>query len=282
MPVDVAAASQFVWSSARLLDRHRFALLFGDGSADLVVATLRGYCNPDGGFGHAMEPDLRSPESQPSATLYALEALEEAGALDSSLAREAVAWVGSIADEDGGLPFALPGFEAYPHSPWWSTSPGSFLTFAVAALVHRNGIADPWLDRATTWAWRAIDAAESPSGYWLVHACAFLDAVGDEVRARDALASLAVRIAPELLAAVASTDEETLRPLDFSPRRGSRSRALFSDEAIAAHLDHLEAGQREDGGWMFDWLAWSPEQTTAWRGIVTIRALELLRDHGRL
>ena len=40
-------------------------------------------------------------------------------------------------------------------------------------------------------------------------------------------------------------------------------------------------GQQEDGGWMFDWLAWSPEQTSAWRGIVTIRALTWLRDNGR-
>jgi hypothetical protein len=78
------------------------------------------------------------------------------------------------------------------------------------------------------------------------------------------------------------SDEEKLRPVDFSPRPGTRSRALFSDELIAASLDHIEGGQREDGGWMFDWLAWSPAQTTDWRGIVTIRALVALRAHGRL
>jgi hypothetical protein len=43
-----------------------------------------------------------------------------------------------------------------------------------------------------------------------------------------------------------------------------------------------EAEQQDDGGWMFDRLAWSPAQATAWRGIVTIRALAWLRDNGRL
>ena len=51
---------------------------------------------------------------------------------------------------------------------------------------------------------------------------------------------------------------------------------------IEAHLDEVEREQQDDGGWMFDWLAWSPEQTSAWRGIVTIRALTWLRDNGRL
>jgi hypothetical protein len=43
-----------------------------------------------------------------------------------------------------------------------------------------------------------------------------------------------------------------------------------------------EAGQQNDGGWMFDWLSWSPAQTSAWRGAVTIRAPMWLRPHGRL
>jgi hypothetical protein len=33
---------------------------------------------------------------------------------------------------------------------------------------------------------------------------------------------------------------------------------------------------------MFDWLAWSPAQTTDWSGNVTIRALTWLRDNERL
>jgi len=281
MAVDQRAAEDFIWRAARLLDRHRYALLFADGSAKPVLEALRGYRNADGGFGHALEPDLRCPGSQPAPTLHALDVLKEAGAADSEMARDARAWIVSIADGDGGIPFVLAGFEDYPHAPWWSPQPGSFLTFELAAVLHGSGIADDeWLDRATDWCWRSIDTNEQPSGYWLKNACRFLDNVPDEQRARAAIASLATRVGPSVLAGDGA--DGGLRALDLSPRPGSRSRDLVSEASIEAHLDAVESGQQEDGGWTFDFSAWSPAQTTEWRGVVTIGALTCLRDHGRL
>jgi hypothetical protein len=283
MPIDRTAAETFIWSAARLIDRHRYALLFAGGSAQPVIEALRGYRNADGGFGHALEPDLRCPSSQPAATLYALESLHEARALDGELARAARAWTASIAAPDGGIPFVLSGFEDYPHSPWWLPEPGSFLTFGFAAVLHAGRVQDDlWLDRSTAWCWSAIESAEQPNGYWLKNACAFLDAVPDEDRARAAISSLARRIDPAALAPEGGAEGEGLRPLDLSPYPGSRSRALFTEAQVDAHLDAVEAGQQDDGGWMFDWLAWSPAQTNDWRGNVTIRALTWLRDNGRL
>jgi hypothetical protein len=93
MPINKSAAESFVWSAARLVDRHRYALLFADGPAQPVIDALRGYRNGDGGFGHALEPDLRSPESQPAPTLYALEILNEAGAAGREITRDARAWI---------------------------------------------------------------------------------------------------------------------------------------------------------------------------------------------
>ena len=282
MPIDHTAAENFIWSAARLVDRHRYALLFKGGSAEPVIDALRGYGNHDGGFGHALEPDLRSPESQPAATLYALEVLNEAGAADGDLARAARAWISLVAAPDGGIPSVLPGFEDYPHAPWYQPEPGSVLTFALAAVSHAGGVTgDEWLDRATGWCWRAIETNDQPAGYWLKFACAFLDAVPDEDRARAAVESLATRVDPTAVAPVGGVEGEALRPLDLSPRPGRRSRGLVSDAQVEAHLDLLESGQQQDGGWMFDWLAWSPAQTAVWRGIVTIRALTWLRDNGR-
>jgi hypothetical protein len=282
MAVDPRAAESFVWRAARLLDRHRYALLFADGSSEPVLEALRGYRNADGGFGHALEPDLRCPGSQPAPTLHALDVLNEAGAADSEMAREARAWIVSIADDDGGIPFVLAGFEDYPHAPWWSPQPGSFLTFELAAVLHAGGITDDeWLDRATDWSWRSIETNEQPGGYWLKNACRFLDTVPDEERAHAAIASLATRVGPSALAGEGA-EGEGLRALDLSPHPGSRSRDLVSEASIEAHLDAVESGQQEDGGWMFDFSAWSPAQTTEWRGVVTIGALTSLRDHGRL
>jgi hypothetical protein len=118
-----------------------------------VIDALRGYRNPDGGFGHALEPDLRFPGSLPAPTLYALETLSEPGAARSEMARDARAWIAQIAAPDGGIPFVLRGFEKYPHAPWWSglqPEPGSFLTLALAAVLDAGGVnGDDWLDRAT-------------------------------------------------------------------------------------------------------------------------------------
>ena len=282
MPIDTSAAENFVWSAARLVDRHRYSLLFTDGPAQRVIDALHGYRNPDGGFGHALEPDLRSPGSQPAPTLYALEILNEAGAAGGEIARDARAWIASIAEPDGGIPSVLPGFEDYPHAPWFAPGPGSVLTLALAAVLHAGGVSDDdWLARATDWCWRSIETNEQPGGYWLKYACAFLDVVPDEERARAAIASLAARVDPSAVAPVGGVEGEALRPLDLSPRPGSRSRGLVSEARVEAHLDAVESEQQEDGGWMFDWLAWSPAQTTDWRGNVTIRALTWLRDNGR-
>jgi hypothetical protein len=273
MPIDRSAAENFIWYTARLVDRHRYALLFEDGPAQAVVETLRGYRNPDGGIGHALEPDLRCPSSQPASRLCALEML---GSRRSSLDRV-------DAEPDGGIPMVLPGFESYPHSPWMAPEPGSFLTLALAAALHARGVGDgEWLVRATEWCWSSIEANEQPGGYWLEFACRFLDAVPDGQRARAAMDSLAARIDTSAFAPADGVEGEQLRPLDISPRPGSRSRRLFSEEQIEADLDAVEAEQKQDGGWMFDWLTWSPAQTNDWRGTVTIRALTWLRANGRV
>src|SRR5262249_54561873 len=161
-------------------------MLFAGAAAEPVVDAVRGYRNSDGGFGHALEPDLRCPSSQPAPTLYALEILNEAGAADNQLARRARPRMPSLPQPDGRGPAVLPGFEDYPHAPWFTPEPGSVLTLALAAVLHAGGVADDgWLTDATDWSWRAIATNERPRGYWLKYACAFLDAVPDEDRARE-------------------------------------------------------------------------------------------------
>ena len=70
-------------------------------------------------------------------------------------------------------------------------------------------------------------------------------------------------------------------PLDFAPLPDSIARSLFDDATIAAHLDHLAAAQRDDGGWMFNWMSWSPAAEADWRGFLTVDALRILRANGR-
>jgi hypothetical protein len=284
MPVDIAAAERFLLANARLLDRHRQAALLHGAPIAPVLEALRPYRNPDGGFGHALEPDVRGPDSEPASTLSALNVLVGIGAEDDPMVGDAVAWIATIAEPDGGVPFVLPSSAAYPHAPWMVPGDGgSHLTFALAATLWEAGSQEPWLQRATEWCWAKLDDPGRLGGYWVKFAIEFLDAVPDEARANAALERLRPRLGPDgSLPVPGGTDEERLTPLTLSEQPGARSRKLFSEEQITADVDRLERRQQDDGGWMFDWLAWSPGQSVEWRGALTLLALKQLRAHGRI
>ena len=125
MTVDLAAASAFMTTHARTLDRRRFAVRFGAGGPEGLLAALEAYRNPDGGYGWALEPDLRSPESQPGPSLHAFEVFEEVAPLTSPCAIDLCDWLATVALADGGLPFGFPVADRAGCAPWWSTPMGT-------------------------------------------------------------------------------------------------------------------------------------------------------------
>lgn len=284
MTVDLLAAERFILANARLLDRHRLAVLLHDARVAPVLDALRAYRNPDGGFGHALEPDVRAPGSEPTAALHALEVLAGVGALDDPMVAEAAAWIGTIADPDGGVPFVLPSAAAHPHAPWMVPSDGgSHLTFALAGALWEAGSSDPWLVRATEWCWAKLERPDELGAYWVKFSLDFLDHVPDRARAVAAIETLRPKLGADgSIPVPGGTGDERLTPLTLSARPDARSRALFADDRIEPDLDRLEQGQGDDGGWTFDWLAWSPGQSVEWRGAMTLRALATLGAHGRI
>ncbi|MFA4927825.1 MAG: hypothetical protein WC558_04875 [Patulibacter sp.] len=293
MSLDLAAAERFVLTNGRLLERHRLAVLLHGGPVDRVLATLRAYRNPDGGFGHALEPDLRAAHSEPLATHAALDVLAEVGALQDPMVADATTWIASIALPDGGVPFALPAAADAPHAPWVDpTAPpaGSHLTFALAGLAHRarwsyGAGTDPqrWIAQADAWCWARLEGAEPLGAYDVLFGLEFLDAVPDDKRATAAIDRIAALLRDDgSLPVSGGTDDERLTALTLSPRPNRRSRGLFPAELIERELDRLEDEQQPDGGWTFDWGVWSPAQEVEWRGRVTLSALATLIAHGRI
>ncbi|WP_369371793.1 hypothetical protein AB1046_00320 [Promicromonospora sp. Populi] len=290
--INIEAAKRFIYDDARLLERHRLAALFDDAPAGRVLDALRPYRNDDGGWGHALEPDLRGPDSQVSGALSALEVLAELGAAAdpavTSLATETADWLASVALPDGRVPHVLPTAVDYPAAPWMVPSEDGMLTFAVAAHLWKLGVEHPFLDAATQWCWGQLEentlAGGTAMGGYTVHfALHFLDAVPEPGRAAAAVELLRPALREDgTIPLGGGIEDEKLTPLLLSPTPGTPSRALFTDAQISAELDRLEQEQLEDGGWDFDFAHWSPGQTVEWRGIVTLGALETLRQHGRL
>lgn len=265
----MSAAERFVYSSARLLDRHRLAVLLHEAPIEPVLRALAAYRNSDGGYGHALDPDVRGPNSETTSTLHALEILDELDALGDPLA-DVVEWVATVAESDGGVPFILPTSARFPLAAWMVPHGGSHLTFGLAALLGQAGARSTWLNTADEWCWQRLRHVQDLNAYWLKYALDFLDRTADADRAVRVIETLRPLLRPDGSVPVpGGTENETLSALTLSPSPAARSRALFTDDQISVCLDALESGQHDDGGWTFDWDSWSPAQTNEWRGLVT-------------
>ena len=144
---DIDAAAQFLAGSGRVLDQRRFQRLFGHGQPGYVRDAIAAYRNPDGGFGHALEPDGRCPGSQPLAIEFALETLDEADAWDDDLVRGALEWLEANAPREGGAVFVAENILGWPHAPWLvpeEGGPASLITTGLlAGTLHRRGVRAP-------------------------------------------------------------------------------------------------------------------------------------------
>ncbi|HEX2038505.1 MAG TPA: hypothetical protein VHF47_02110 [Acidimicrobiales bacterium] len=294
MTVDVAAARDFVTTHARLLDRRRLQQAAGRADAAAVLAALDAYRNDDGGYGWGLEPELRTPGSQPLHALHAFEVLEECGPTSGSRAVELCEWLATIAFDDGGLPFVLPIAETAGCAPWFTdadpTTPSFHGTAAVVGAALRMARRDsvvashPWLARAVDWCLDAIAALERPHAYETMFALRLLDALApDDPLAADDLARVAATLPPSgALPVEGGIEGEMLRPLDYSPDPGTPLRAQLDPAIVEADLDRLAGLQQADGGWAVDFASFSPAAALEWRGIATVRALTVLHANSRV
>ncbi len=293
---DFSAAAAFIAANARVIDRRRFQRLFQDGPARPVRDAVAAYRNEDGGFGHGLEPDCRAPGSQPAAAEMALRIMNETDAWDEDLVRGACDWLAAVAPAEGGAAFVEPTLAGWPHAPWWVPEDGHpaslTATGMVAGTLHARGVSHPWLDGAIEVMWNRTDklgagraglAPDGAAAYEMFGVLAFLQHVPDRDRAREVFGRVGpLLLERKLVALDPEAAGEVHGVLDFAPEPDSLARALFDEAAVNAHLDHLARAQLEDGGWTFNWPAWSPAAERDWRGFLTVDALRVLRANGRL
>src|SRR4051794_8748324 len=232
---DLAAAAQFVHSHGRLLERRRYEHRYGaTPDAGAVLRAVEAYKNADGGFG-LMEPDLRTPASQPSAVLYAFEVVEELqGEAPRQLTDDALDWLTTVTNDDGGVPFVLFSADGYAHAPWWTPRPDPpsslLMTAGIASVAFRLGLDHPWLGPAAAYVWGAIAELKLSDPYSFRYSVHFLDAVPDRARADAEIDVLRDRMpADGVLRVEAGNDGEALGALEVAPRPDHAGRRLFSD-----------------------------------------------------
>ncbi|MGA5095749.1 hypothetical protein ACPCAC_00095 [Streptomyces lavendulocolor] len=293
----LSRAEHFIWLTARVLEQRRFAHHFLGGGADPVEAALTAYLNEDGGYGHALEPDLRGPVSQPLHTAHALRVLDSIGRCGGLRVERVCRYLTAVSTHEGALPALHPSIRGYPVAPFVPVvddPPSDLLaTGPVVGLLHRNQVWHAWLFRATDFCWAAVDALDKTHPYEVQAAVAFLDGVPDRARAEAAADRLGRLVRDQRLAVLDPREAgghpvppgyapgEHHFPHDYARVPDSLARRWFTDEEMSRSLDLLAAEQDEDGGWPIRWRRWAPGTALEWRPIVTVEALRTLRAYGR-
>jgi hypothetical protein len=286
-----AAARAFVEREGRPLD-----IMLMRGSAGDVLTALAVFQNPDGGFGHGLEPDTQSPASTAIATSIGFRLLARVGAPgDHPMVRGVIGWLDRALDREGGVwPIVGKDVDLAPHAPWWVWSADlaeNWNGFAynptaeiLGLLYGCSAIAPAGLIEAAEAGMLRTLALGAPieGAYDLKCAIRLAETPAAPAKVRGPLAAL-------VRSSVAAHDpnDEHAPVLELAPRPGSLVADLLADRIDAA-VATLIAGQQDDGGWtpFWDWAfvdagAWGKAKSD-WCGWLTREALETLTAWGRV
>jgi hypothetical protein len=283
----LARARDYIFRNARLVERFHFACLFEGANANTVVEALSPYQNPDGGFGNALEPDMRGPHSQPMHVDMALRILDDVGECNGEMVSRALDWLQSIAAPDGGIPWALGSVAEYPSAPWWQGSdPGVGSVGATGSILHmvlKNGLDHALVEPALAFLrGRMAELSDADLEFHMLRPAgeALKLSANDEVFERLAGVVRERNLVDPPEKGRAEPYAHT--PLHWAPRASSTWRAVMSEEEIEADLVELAGRQEEDGSWPLGFPLTSPAAEYEWKGAFTIEALATLQSYGRL
>lgn len=305
-PAGFSCTREFLLAQARPLEKAFFSLGFEGGTVDEVLTELEKFQNPDGGFGQALEPDVRTPTSSALCTEMGLRYLAEHNVpVGHPMVTSAVKYLLDTFEIDTQVWRVIPAdTNDHPHAPWWHDEDGSLArTFDDYRVIPRAGIlaslyhyADlvpaDWLAAVTERTVIDIEnldrARFGGGGDTLVYALRLSDAPGLEARFKSRLDPFLREVAD----AVITRDPHawssySTPPLKLAPTPSSPLADLLADD-IQVYLDYLIEQQTPKGTWEPTW-SWGDRYPETWelarhewRGILTLDMLIALRMFGRL
>ena len=276
-----------------------FEALFLAGDATRIPGLLESYQNPDGGFGHGLEPDMLMPHSSVTATLQAFRILDLIAVYPQPMVLPALEYLKAVYDPLHRRWYAASKeVNDYPHAPWWQADRKTGLTVideqwgnpaaAVLALLYRfrELIGFDPLDELIDYAIERFEAMDIfPSVHEVYCLIELFDAV-DSQRAQR-LALPLERAYRQLVV----TDESKWhtyvpRPLDFF---WDQEHDLFHlvEPQLEKNVRYIRTSMGEDGiiGPSWDWgedsASWQRARAE-WTGWLSIRGHLLLRQFSHL
>jgi len=294
------SARRFIETTARPLEIARLHHAFDGGPGEAVFDALGRYQNADGGYGHALDPDLRAAESSALCTSIAFQVVRatraEAG---GDLAAAGMAYFLQTLDQEEGHWRIIPrSAERSPHAPWWNQAgrEDTFDVFSLNPTAEILGYLYDYRERVpadilSLAAGRVISHLSAPKDIRMhdLLCCLRLLQTRDlpeDVR-EPIRRELAWRIDGMIVYDPARWEEYGLRPLQVVPDPGSPWMA-GREAAVAVNLDYEIASQRADGSWAPTW-SWGdafpndwPAARREWAGVITLEKLLLLKRHRRI
>lgn len=292
-------ARAFLFEWGRQLDRARYAHFFEGGSAMAVLDALHGtFQNDDGGFGHGLEPDIRTQASSVIATATAFEIFHEIEMPGGSDPVQAgLAYLLDAYDSRGQFwPMVPPEVEDAPHAPWWTyeNTAASFDGFAInptaAVLGHLFAYAHVLpkpiaLFEIAHEVTRRIVAKAPKLDLNEVHTVMQLHAAPELPGDLRTELQQALEV---IIPAAVETDPDnwrnyTLQPLDVAPAPDSLGARLLPESLLQQNLQVWLDSQLPDGSWPIPWnwsfvdaAAWEQAERD-WKGIQIVQRLRTLR-----
>ncbi|MEM9001209.1 MAG: hypothetical protein AAGB24_13175 [Bacteroidota bacterium] len=283
-------ARDFILTNARMIERRLFDFYFETGNAEGVFHAVYAYRNADGGFGHGMEPDTASPESQPLFTVMALEILDEVGLLNAELIlKDFMPYFERITTEKGGIPWMFKPKGEYPCEAHFKTVKewaALSTTAPLLGILEKHNIAIPWMKDAEQFVWSEFERIREKHVFcylcvprWLT----FLKHTINQDKAEKTIHNLKNWI---LADGVLCNDRSDTgwglygkpHSLSYAPSSEDMLYPLFDSATIESDLKELIGRQKEDGRWD-TWYGISAGTKLEWAGIQTLWTLKTLKNY---
>lgn len=294
------ASRRFIEEDARPLEIARFHHTFDGASAAEVRSALAAYQNADGGFGRALEPDLRCPDSSALCTAIALLTLRAIGAGGNEpLVASAIAYLLARLDRERLEWLIIPraALES-PHAPHWNHTSETelFERFGLNPAAEILGYLYDYPEQApdelrASLAERVMGRLSERKPLEMHELLCYLHLLECRNLSEGLRDRLLAKLTKLLDAAIASDPAEweqySLRPLQVignpdSPFIAGRR------ELVELNLDYEISTQNADGSWTPSW-SWGgayPEEweraRREWSGLITLEKLLTLARFGRI
>ncbi|MBU0976685.1 MAG: hypothetical protein ABIE03_02935 [Patescibacteria group bacterium] len=290
-------AKDFAFKNGRILDIELMNHYFNGDNSSNVLAELRKFQNPDGGFAYGLEPDLRTDVSSNIAMTYAFQYFQKLNSstlpeflykaiefFEENYSKEHQRWI-PIPEETNDS----------PHAVWWTYDKEKYLqdsewgnpTVEIIGylLKYENNFDENELETLKQKALKRLSDAKEVEVHELMCYQRFVKSLDKKEtdQVYDKICKLAVK---QVEKDSTKWGGYVARPLNFVDSPKSPVYEVLGDE-VDQELDYLIENFEPCGGWYpnWDWMMFEKE----WQkvkpevaGMITVKNLVTLRKFGRI